>query len=105
MRPYERPGGTFAQAAFRWVLSNPNVDALIISMTSTELIDEYVGASGDAKVSRSDFDLLARYVGLQTGKYCQPGCNACEASCPARVPIPGDVFVTLTRLHRNDSKG
>jgi predicted aldo/keto reductase-like oxidoreductase len=99
MRPYERPGGTFAQAAFRWVLSNPSVDALIISMTSTELIDEYVGASGDAKVSRSDFDLLARYVGLQTGKYCQPGCNACQESCPARVPISE---VLRTRMYEVD---
>ena len=27
MRPYEREGYTFAQAAFRWVLSSPRVDA------------------------------------------------------------------------------
>ncbi len=34
MRPFEKGGATFAQAAFRWVLSNPDVDGLIISMTS-----------------------------------------------------------------------
>ena len=34
MRPFEKDGATFAQAAFRWVLSNPDVDALIISMTT-----------------------------------------------------------------------
>ena len=34
MRPYESGGATFSQAAFRWVLSNHNVNALIVSMTS-----------------------------------------------------------------------
>jgi len=48
MRPYERGGATFAQAAFRWVLSNPRVDGLIVSMNSREAIDEYLGASGIA---------------------------------------------------------
>ncbi len=85
MRPYERPGGTFSQAAFRWVLSSPNVDALIVSMTSTELIDEYVGASGDPKVSQSDLDLLERYADMRVGSYCQPGCSACRESCPQAV--------------------
>ena len=34
MRPYETGGATFAQAAFRWTLSNPHVDGVVISMTS-----------------------------------------------------------------------
>jgi predicted aldo/keto reductase-like oxidoreductase len=99
MRPYERPGGTFAQAAFRWVLSNPNVDALIVSMTSSDLIDEYVAASGEAKVGSAEFELLARYAALQMGRYCLPGCNACEKSCPARVPISE---VLRTRMYDVD---
>jgi aryl-alcohol dehydrogenase-like predicted oxidoreductase len=45
MRPYEQGDATFAQAAFRWVLSNPNVNALVISMTSREEIDEFVSSS------------------------------------------------------------
>ena len=52
MRPYEREGHTFAQAALRWVLSSPRVDALLISMNSIEGIDEYVAASGDARAQR-----------------------------------------------------
>ena len=58
MRPYEDGGATFAQAAFRWVLSNPNVDALVISMTERALIDEYLGASGATAVTARDVDLL-----------------------------------------------
>ena len=39
MRSRESEGNTFAQAAFRWTLSNPDVDALIVSMTGVEQID------------------------------------------------------------------
>jgi len=87
MRPYERPGSTFSQAAFRWVLSRPNVDALLISMTSPELIDEYVSASGGVMTSQSDVELLDRYVEMRVGSYCLPGCSACESSCPHGVAI------------------
>ena len=57
MRPYEREGGTFSQAAFRWVLSNPDVDALVVSMNAPDMIDEYVAASGShyaSEIGRSD---------------------------------------------------
>lgn len=99
MRPYERPGGTFSQAALRWVLENPNADAALISMTSPELIDEYVAASGPAKVSRLDLELLERYAELRTGNYCLPGCNACQESCPENVDI---AEVLRTRMYSVD---
>lgn len=99
MRRYERPGGTFSHAAFRWVLSNPHVDGLLVSMTGKEQIDEYVLASGEARVSRYDMDLLERYAYLQAGNYCRPGCNACEQSCPQRVQISE---VLRTRMYAVD---
>jgi predicted aldo/keto reductase-like oxidoreductase len=99
MRPFERPGGTFSQAAFRWVLSNPNVDALVISMTSTQLIDEYVAASGASKVSQRDLELLAAYADKRLGNYCLPGCSACRESCPRDVRIPE---VLRTRMYDVD---
>jgi predicted aldo/keto reductase-like oxidoreductase len=87
MAPYQRDGVTFAQAAFRWVLSNTSVDALIVSMSSKSQIDEFVAASGSAKVSQQDMELLKRYVELHDATYCRPVCNTCEASCPEGVPI------------------
>ncbi len=99
MRPYERQGGTFAQAAFRWVLSNPHVDALVISMNDPELIDEYLGASGTARVSRADLDLLGRYAAKNGRSYCQHGCNVCESACPAGVAISE---VLRTRMYDVD---
>lgn len=99
MRPYERSGATFAQAAFRWVLSDSNVDALLVSMSDTGMVDEYVAASGSAELSEYDRELLERYAFMQAGKYCQPGCNACADACPDRVEISE---VLRTRMYDVD---
>ncbi len=99
MRPYEREGGTFAQAAFRWVLSSPRVDALLISMTSVEKIDEYVAASGEAEIRSDDLQLLDRYAYLQGAQYCRPGCNFCAGACPVGVEI---AEVLRTRMYDVD---
>jgi uncharacterized protein len=99
LRPYEREDATFAQAAFRWVLSSPNVDALIVSMKSTEMIDEYLGASGASGVARRDLELLARYEGRNGAVQCRYGCGACLAACPEQVPIDE---VLRTRMYAED---
>ena len=99
MRPYERPGGTFAQAAFRWVLASPNVDSLIVSMTSREQIDEYLAASGTALRVGSDGELLAGYELRNGGSQCRYGCGACLAACPEAVPIDE---VLRTRMYAED---
>jgi len=87
MRQYETGGATFAQAAFRWVLSNPNVSALIVSMTTQNMIDEYLGASGWRATASADLPLLQRYLGLNGGAYCRHGCDACLSACPNDVAI------------------
>ena len=99
MRPHESGGATFSQAAFRWVLSSPFVDGLVVSMTSTGDIDEYVAASGSGPVGAADLNLLARYAAHQGSRYCRHGCNTCEASCPAGVPISE---VLRTRMYAVD---
>jgi uncharacterized protein len=99
MRPYERDGATFAQAAFRWVLSNHNVDGLVVSMTSREAIDEYLGASGSRAVGEEDLPLLGRYAHMHGASYCKHACNACEGACPADVAIAD---VMRTRMYALD---
>ena len=99
LRLYESNGATFAQAAFRWVLSNPHVDGLIVSMTSTADIDEYVAASGSGPTGAADVHLLARYAARQESRYCRHACNACEERCPAGVEIPE---VLRTRMYDVD---
>ncbi len=87
MQPYQEDGTTTAQAAFRWVLSNPAVDALIVTMKSQDQVTEYVTASGHTKVTQRDLDRLDRYVALNDATYCRPVCDVCATSCPAQVPI------------------
>jgi hypothetical protein len=81
------------------VLSNSDVDALIVSMTSREQVDEYLGASGSRSVAARDLALLARYVAVNSSTTCRFGCDACESSCPAGVSI-GDVL--RVRMYAED---
>ncbi len=99
MRPYEKDGATFSQAAFRWVLSNPDVDALIVSMTNSGQIDEYLGASGARATAAADIPLLQRYEYLNASSQCRQGCGICESSCPYGVEI-GEVL--RTRMYAAD---
>jgi len=99
LREFETGNATFAQAAFRWVLSSPRVDALVVSMTSPALIDEYVGGSGGARAGGEDLRLLAHYAARNGASYCQHGCNACAGACPHGVEI---AEVLRTRMYDVD---
>jgi aryl-alcohol dehydrogenase-like predicted oxidoreductase len=87
MRPYEAGGATFAQAALRWVLAGDLADALIVTMKSNQMVDEYLGASGWKRSARADGALLAGYEARNGRTQCRYGCNACENACPADAPI------------------
>jgi predicted aldo/keto reductase-like oxidoreductase len=88
LRPYEWGGATFSQAAFRWVFSDPNVDALIVSMRGLKQVQEYIGASGQVPVGADEARLLREYVRLANSTYCRNDCSTCEGSCPVKVSIP-----------------
>ncbi|MFI5319363.1 MAG: aldo/keto reductase [Myxococcota bacterium] len=88
MRPYERGGATFAQAAFRWVLASGLVDSLIVTMTSASQVDEYLGASGWTALHREDAALLRRYARRSETTQCRYGCSDCADACPYGVSIP-----------------
>ncbi len=80
----------FSQAAFKWVLRNPDVSGLVVSIRNFTQIDEYLYASG-APLRDSDTALLERYDQLIAKDYCRPGCGACLDRCPADVPV-NDIF-------------
>jgi hypothetical protein len=82
--PSERE--SFAQAAFKWVLSNPDVSGLVVSISRYEQIDEYLAASGQA-LTAADTALLEKYDRLIARAYCRPGCGACLPACPYGVPV------------------
>lgn len=75
-----------AQAAFKWVFTQPGISGLIITMNSTADVDKYVAASGK-RFTEADQALLERYAGEIRTRYCRTGCGDCLASCPHDVAI------------------
>src|SRR5690606_1961782 len=59
--PSERE--SFPQAAFKWVLGNPHVSGLVVSIDSLRQVDEYLAASGQ-RASEAELALLERYDAL-----------------------------------------
>jgi len=78
--------GVYSQSAFRWVLSNPAVGCLVVSIGTHQQVDEYVVASG-TPIQDSDLALLKRYDELTAGDYCEPHCGVCLDKCPFDVAI------------------
>lgn len=76
----------YSHAAFRWVLSNPNVSSLVVSFKKPQHVNEYLAASGTA-LRQSDVTILERYDQLVAGDYCQPHCGLCLDHCPEGLAI------------------
>jgi predicted aldo/keto reductase-like oxidoreductase len=77
---------SYTQAAFKWVLSNPSVSCLVISLWETAQLDEFLYASGGRPES-DDLALLQRYEALTRASHCRPHCGICLEHCPEGVPI------------------
>ncbi len=77
---------SYTQAAFKWVLGNPNVSCLVISFSKPQHLDEYLYASGK-KLSDAEIALLRRYDQLIAGTLCFPHCGDCLDSCPENLAI------------------
>jgi predicted aldo/keto reductase-like oxidoreductase len=80
------PETSYPQAAIRWVLSNPDFDTCIPTMSSYSHVEEYVGASG-RPLDRAALDMIARYQEQTRGSYCRVSCTECLAACPRNVAV------------------
>jgi len=77
---------SYPQAALRWVLSNPNIDTCIPTMSSYSHVEEYVAASGKP-LDRSDLKVIAEYRRQAGNLYCRVGCSECQSVCPQNVAV------------------
>jgi predicted aldo/keto reductase-like oxidoreductase len=77
---------SFTQASFKWVLSNPSVSCLVISLWESAQLDEFLFASGKAPRA-DDLAVLQRYETLTAGLHCRAHCDVCLGSCPEGLPI------------------
>lgn len=76
----------YSQTAIRWVLSNPMVDACIVTMSTFAHVDEYVSASG-VSFKRKDKKILSQYQSRVNEHYCRVSCSECLSSCPHGVAV------------------
>jgi len=80
------PDLSYPQAAIRWVLSNPNIDCCIVTMSSYSHVEEYIRASGKL-LNKDDLKLIAAYRRQATNQYCRVSCKECLTACPNNVAI------------------
>jgi aryl-alcohol dehydrogenase-like predicted oxidoreductase len=77
---------SFTQASFKWVLSNPAVSCLVISLWESGQLDEFLYASG-TRPDAHDLAVLERYQALTADSHCRPHCGICLDKCTQGVPI------------------
>jgi predicted aldo/keto reductase-like oxidoreductase len=77
---------SYPQAAIRWVLSNPDIDTCIPTMSSYSHVEEYVAASGQP-LNRADLAVISEYQRQTADQYCRVSCSQCLSSCPQNVAI------------------
>jgi len=76
----------YSQAAFKWVLTNPDIACLVVSFFEPQHLDEYIFASGSA-LATQDHALLQRYDEAIAGTYCPPHCGACLTHCSEDLAV------------------
>ena len=79
-------GGAYEPAAFKWVLSKPEVSGVAIRVKDVAALDLYLSASGQ-KITTSDISILNQYAERFSKEYCRTGCNQCQSACPKGVPV------------------
>lgn len=84
---YQTEGRTARQALTKWMLAQPNLDTICISMNTMDDIDEFVAASGETDMSSQERRVMEGYCSLLDRDYCRPGCDGCQSACPRGVPI------------------
>ncbi len=84
---YMKEGRTIRQAVTKWMLAQPDIDTIAITMRTFEDVDEFVAASGAPGLSGEEKKALEGYGMLLDHDYCRPGCSGCLHACPYDVPI------------------
>ncbi|MCH2169329.1 aldo/keto reductase [Myxococcota bacterium] len=77
---------SYSQAALKWVLSNRDVSAAVISFFEMQHVDEYLYASGKT-LEPDDLALLEKYDALTAGTHCAPHCGDCLGSCSGQLAV------------------
>jgi hypothetical protein len=70
----------------QWVLSNPNMHTVCITVIGFKEIDIFVPLSG-TKVDQKAIEFLNDFQLAYGNQYCRHGCNQCAARCAHGLPV------------------
>ncbi len=83
----ESGAAPFSHACFKWVLANPHVSGLLVTVRNAEELDEFAAASG-LSYRPPDARVLAEYAAAYRQGTCRIGCGDCLDHCPHGVAVP-----------------
>ena len=73
-------------AAIKFVLSNPNVHTVCVTVLNYDETREFLELSG-SRLEHKDKELLSAYSKECGSLYCRHACGVCEPHCPHEVPV------------------
>jgi predicted aldo/keto reductase-like oxidoreductase len=73
-------------AAYRFVLSNPDVNTVCCTIGNYDSLEAYVSLSG-TKLTSVETEKLGLYAETFGSLYCRHACGQCESQCPHGVPV------------------
>jgi len=73
-------------SALKWVLANPDVHTVCLSLPDFDSVDRFVPLSGSS-MDRAAAEFVEDFRLAHSGLYCRHGCTACAAACPHGVPV------------------
>ncbi len=91
MKPFVEKHGLDSQerlheASVQWVLRNPDMHTVCVSMPDFESLDRFLGISG-TKLSMGGEHMLKDFRVAVGDRYCRHACNDCNSACPQDVPV------------------
>ncbi len=75
------------QAVLKWILASDLFDTMVVRMPNFDQADEYLAVSGTTRLTPQDKRHLQILEAEISTKYCRPGCDACNGTCPFDVPV------------------
>ncbi len=91
MTPFAEKHGIDSQerlhdASIQWVLNNPDMHTICVSMPDFDSVQRFIGLSG-TELSLGDASFLEEMRYAIGDRYCRHGCRECLAACPGEVPV------------------
>ncbi|MBU1700659.1 MAG: aldo/keto reductase [Candidatus Eisenbacteria bacterium] len=72
--------------SIQWILSNPEMHTVTVSMPDFESIDDVLPVTG-TELAQADREFLEDYAAAFGDQYCRHACATCLSACPHQVPV------------------